>query len=551
MKSPSISLLAKTDKVEVKKYKYLPMNIKLILPSLLISAMAWAQTSVSGYVFEDLNKNQKKENREKGISGVSVSNGAQVVLTDKNGRYSLPITDGQTVFVIKPSGYGVPVNQNNLPQYYYQYKPNGSPADFKYKGTAPTGALAQEVNFALYKQNENKNFDILVFGDPQPRTAKELDYFKRAIVHEAKSNKKNTVFGISLGDLVWDDLSLQKPYADIMREMGLPWYNVMGNHDMNYDAKEDQLSDETFESNFGPANYAFDYGNVHFMVLDDILYPDPRDGKGYWGGFREDQIQFIQKDLKLVDKNKLIVISFHIPLEHHNEDSFRNTDRQKLFDALAPFPNALLLSAHTHVQQQIFYGKAQGWNGAKDLHEYNVGTTCGDWWSGTADDTGLPTSTMRDGTAKGYSFISFNDNQYNVKYKIAGKPEDYQISLYVPKVIPFPSKTSAKILANFFMGSKKDKLQYRIDGGKWQDMDYTETVDPSFAQSVYKWDMTDKLFPGRRPSNPEDAKHIWVAGFGNKLTLGKHKVEVKAEDMYCNQFYASEEFDVQDNIIIP
>ena len=42
MKSPSIFLPAKTDKDEVKKYKYLPMNIKLILPSLLISAMAWA-----------------------------------------------------------------------------------------------------------------------------------------------------------------------------------------------------------------------------------------------------------------------------------------------------------------------------------------------------------------------------------------------------------------------------------------------------------------------------------------------------------------------------
>lgn len=527
------------------------MISKLLLSSVLISTMASSQTSVSGYVFEDLNKNNIRENREKGIAGVSVSNGVQVVLTDKSGRYSLPITDGQTVFVIKPSGYGVPVNQNNLPQYYYQYKPSGSPADFKYKGTAPTGPLPKEVNFGLYLQKEDKNFDILVFGDPQPRTAKELDYFKRAIVHEAKSNKKNTVLGISLGDLVWDDLSLQKPYADVMKEMGLPWYNVMGNHDMNYDAKEDALSDETFESNFGPANYAFNYGNVHFMVLDDILYPDPRDSKGYWGGFREDQIQFIQNDLKLVDKNKLIVIAFHIPLEHHNEDNFRNADRQKLFDALSPFPNALLLSAHTHIQQQLFYGKAQGWNGAKDLHEYNVGTTCGDWWSGTADETGLPTSTMRDGTAKGYSFISFNDNQYKVKYKTAGKPEDYQIGLYVPKVIPFPSKTSAKILANFFMGSKKDKVQYRIDGGKWQDMDYTETIDPSFAQSVYKWDMTDQLFPGRRPSNPEDAKHIWVGGFGNKLTLGKHKVEVKAEDMYGNQFSASQEFDVQDNIIIP
>ncbi len=64
------------------------------------------------------------------------------------------------------------------------------------------------------------------------------------------------------------------------------------------------------------------------MILDDILYPDPRDGKGYWGGFREDQIQFIQNDLKLVDKIKLIVVSFHIPLEHNNEDNFRNADRQ-------------------------------------------------------------------------------------------------------------------------------------------------------------------------------------------------------------------------------
>jgi hypothetical protein len=73
--------------------------------------------------------------------------------------------------------------------------------------------------------------------------------------------------------LVGDNLSLQKPYADVMKEIGLPWYNVMGNHDMNYEAKEDMLSDETFESNFGPANYSFNYGNVHFIILDDILYP--------------------------------------------------------------------------------------------------------------------------------------------------------------------------------------------------------------------------------------------------------------------------------------
>ncbi len=526
------------------------INIKFLMPCVLVSAMAFSQASVSGYIYEDSNKNQKKENREKGIEGVAVSNGVQVVLTDKNGRYSLPVQEEQTIFVIKPSGYQTVLNANNLPQFYYHHKPNGSPADFKYKGVAHTGDLPKELNFPLYPQKEDKNFDILVFGDPQPYTEKELDYFKRGIVNEVKGTKKNAVLGISLGDLVGDNLSLQKPYADVMKEVGLPWYNVMGNHDMNYDAKEDRFSDETFESNFGPANYSFNYGNVHFIILDDILYPDPRDGKGYWGGFREDQLQFIENDLKLVDKNKLIVVSFHIPLEHNNEDSFRNADRQKLFDFLHPFRNVLLLSAHTHIQQQIFYGKKAGWNGMKELHEYNVGTTCGDWYSGTADEAGLPTSTMRDGTAKGYSFISFTDNQYKVKYKTAGKPEEYQIRLYVPKVIP-SSRTSAKVLANFFMGSKKDKVEYRIDGGKWEEMEYDETIDPNFALSVFKWDATEKILPGRRPSNPEMSKHIWEADFPKKLSLGKHTVEVKAVDMYGNEFSASEEFEVQNAIQIP
>lgn len=72
----------------------------------------------------------------------------------------------------------------------------------------------------------------------------------------------------------------------------------MGNHDMNYDASSDILSDETFKKNFGSANYAFNYGNAHFIILDNILYPDPRDGRGYWGGYRLDQLQFLENNLK-------------------------------------------------------------------------------------------------------------------------------------------------------------------------------------------------------------------------------------------------------------
>ena len=528
------------------------MNIKIPAFCLLISTLTFAQTSVSGFVFEDANANAQKERRERGIGNVAVSNGVEVALTDKNGRYTLPLYGDQTIFVIKPENYRTRTDANNLPQFYHHHKPNGSPADFKYKGSAPTGSLPAELNFPLYKSVENKEFQILVFGDPQPYTLKEIDYFRRGIINEVKNNRKKAVFGISLGDLVGDDLTLHQPYIESIKEIGLPWYNVIGNHDMNFDAKEDHLSDETFERNFGPANYAFNYGNVHFMVLDDILYPDPRDGKGYWAGFREDQLKFIENNLKLVPKNKLVVLAFHIQMmpEREGDDHFRLSDRKRLFDLLRPFENVLMMSAHTHKQTQIFYTKGDGWEGDSDLHEYNVGTTSGDWYSGTVDATGVPASVMRDGTYRGYSFIDFKDNKYRIQYKAAGMPDEFQISLYVPKVIA-SRRNSARIVANFFMGSKNDLVEFRVDGGDWKPMNYTESLDPSFLQSVFKWDSANELLQGRRPSNAEESKHIWSASFPGKLPLGVHKLQVRATDRYGKLHTAEQNFEVKEPNPVP
>ena len=519
----------------------------------LCAAFSFAQQQATGYVFEDANKNGIKDRKEKGIANVSVSNGVEVVKTDETGKYALPVENDNIIFVIKPANYATPKSNAQLPQFYYIHKPEGSPKDMKYAGVKPTGKLQKEINFPLYAQKENTQFKVLVFGDPQPYDEKEIDYFRRGIINEVKNNKKDAVFGISLGDLVGDDLSLHPLYIDTVKEIGLPWYNVMGNHDMNYEAKEDKLSDETFEANFGPNNYAFNYGNVHFIVLDDILYPDPRDGKSYWGGFRKDQLDFVENDLKNVNPNQLVVFSFHIQLtpENDGDKHFRMEDRKRLFEILKPFQNVLMMSAHTHKQTQLFYGKKEGWEGIKPIHEFNAGTTSGDWYSGTVDELGVPKSVMRDGTERGYSFVNFNDNQYEITYKVAGKPEDYQINLWVPKVIPFKTKNAARIVANFFMGSKQDKVEYRIDNGEWKEMDYTESIDPDYTNDVLKWDTTQELFTGRRPSNPEASKHIWTAPFSRKLELGTHEVEVRAKDRYGKTYTAKSTFEVKNSTLIP
>lgn len=501
---------------------------------LAFGAASYAQSTATGYVYADANSNGKRDRREQGVAGVSVSNGTQVVVTDAKGRYELPVGEDNLIFVIKPSGYTVPVNENNQPQFYYIHKPNGSPK-LKYGGVAPTGKLPKSVDFALIQQEEPTEFTALVFGDPQAYTEDEIGYFARGVVAEV-AGIADVAFGISLGDLVGDHLALHPSYIQAVGQVGVPWYNLMGNHDMDYDATTDSLADETFEANFGPANYAFNYGNAHFIVLDDILYPDPRDGKGYWGGFRKEQLDFVENDLKNVGKDKLIVLAFHIPLLNEEGEPFRPADRQRLFDILKDHPNTLAMSAHTHFQQQNFYTEKDGWHGEKPFHEYNAGTTSGDWYSGELNEQGIPASNMRDGTPKGYAFLRIKGNQYSIDYKVAGKPKEEQIRLFHPKVVARGRGTQAGIFANFFMGHEGNTVEYRIDGGEWKPMSYTEAPDPGYQWLLFRWDTADELLPGRRPSNAVDSRHLWHGSIPTNLAAGEHRIEVRATDRYGRTF---------------
>lgn len=518
-------------------------KILVLLISTGVYITGVAQSSVTGIVYEDKNGNGKKDKSENGIAGVGVSNGQQVVATDAKGKYTLPIGADNIIFVIKPAEYNLPVTEKKLPVFYYNHKLNGSPEGFKYKGVAPTGVLPKSVDFALLPGTALKDFSSLIFGDPQPYTAEEVEYYAKGVVAEV-AGIQGMQFGLSLGDLVGDSLDLQGPYIDATQKVGLPWFNVMGNHDMNYEAKSDSLSDETFEKNFGPANYSFNYGDVHFIILDNMLYPDPRDGKGYWGGFREDQFTFLDNDLKLVPKDKLVVMAFHIPLRGDDE-SFNMDQRKRLFDLIKDYPNTLTLSAHTHLQRNDLFTEKDGWSRTKPHHEYNAATTSGDWYSGAFDEKGVPASTMRDGTPKGYAFIHFKGNQYTIDFKVVGKDPSYQISVYVPKNTNRVKPTTSMVYANFFMGNETSLVDLRFDGGKWQKMKFSKSFDPYYVASMVQWDYSDSLLGNRRPSLPAESTHLWELAIPKNLKAGQHKVEVRAKDMYGREFTATKGFSVK------
>ena len=93
----------------------------------------------SGLVFEDRNGSGKREPGSRGIAGVMVSNGCDIVRTDTEGRWRLPIADGESVFVIKPPHWSTPLGLGGVPQFSRLHQPGGSPKDIPYRHAGVTG----------------------------------------------------------------------------------------------------------------------------------------------------------------------------------------------------------------------------------------------------------------------------------------------------------------------------------------------------------------------------------------------------------------------------
>lgn len=526
-------------------------SILLIFVTTYIYTQPPTQQTAKGFVFHDTNKNRIKEEAEKGIPEVAVSNGIDIVLTDENGAYEIPVSDDAVIFVIKPKDWMTPLNEENLPQFYYLHKPNGYPENFKFKGVEPTGNLPDEINFPLYPEESSKSYKMVVFGDPQPYNIEQIDFLADDIISEL-IGKHELEFGITMGDIVGDNLDLFSPINQAVAKLGIPWYNVLGNHDINYMAPSDELSDETYESVYGPATYAFVYGDVHFIVVDDVIHESVAGSRKYIGGLRPDQFEFVSNYLELVPKNHLIVLNMHIPLVQHGE-SFRQSDQKKLFDLLKDFPHTLSISAHSHVHNNSFFHQdSTDWQQAKPHHHFNVGTTSGSWWNGMRNELDVPHTLMRDGTPNGYSFITFNGTDYVIDWKVAGSPTGHQMNIHRPRSIVAHQLDTVLLTVNFFNGSEQSKLAYRIKGiSGWTAMEKVDKYDPYYLKIDQRWKRFKEIKlrekwletagpketpPGTPMPAPRISTHLWEANIGSNFPTGRHVIEVRARDRYGRVF---------------
>jgi hypothetical protein len=414
-----------------------------------------------------------------GLEGVPVTDGVTVAQTDADGRYQLAASPRQPfVYLSVPAGYQLPTHENGTAQFY-------RPLD------ASSGDSAT-ASFSLAPLDRDDGEHAFLFlADPQTQTPAEMEQFQAEAVPDVRETVEGLgdrpVFGVGGGDLVFDDLSLFSGYEAAVRQMDIPFVQVVGNHDLNFDAPGDPGSTATFRQHFGPEYYSFDRGAVHYVVLDDVYWPGS-DGFGqetddYLGHIDPTQLAWLEQDLALVEDGRPVVVLTHIPAlstayERRGQPTptvrGRIGNRAALYELLDPF-DAHIVSGHVHENEHRF---------ADGPHEHVVGTVCGAWWTGPV---------CYDGTPKGYAVYEANGESVEWRYKAVGRDADHQMRTYPVGADP---TAPDEWIANVWGATDDWTVVWYEDGIRTGHMARRTGVDP----------MTRRLYEG--DDQPE--KHTWV-----------------------------------------
>lgn len=561
-----------------KPTSHLRFTLPLLGLLLTTSEAAMAQCGVSsphetarGSVYADDNGDGRRQSAESGIAGVVVSNGCEVVLTDGNGDYEIELAPTEILFISKPAAYDVPVDADNVPQFFYRHYPQGTPnqvagtsVEWLFPVVEPTGPLPARIDFALRPlAGAATDFTAHGFADTQARFETSQDMLREDLINPLIGNPYGVDFGLTVGDVANDNLAIYPRHKAMMGLMGIPQWYLPGNHDINFESPEAWYANETYKRYFGPTYYSFNHGNVHFVALNNVEYAGAGEefADGHYRGYiTTNQLQWLERDLALVDPDKLIVIATHIPLVAEASDGSSppttgpDTENfAELLRILEPFEHLYGLAGHdTSNSWKVEVDHRHGREGLPWIAHTLAEVRGNGWTRGPKDLRGVRDAMMEDGNPNGYYLLRFND------------------TTLVPEFIPFPFGPDAgrrlritldpllqlpedgaihrgylapgtDVVVNLFDGGVRDRAWMSLDGGPRVAMTYTVRTDP-FVEYVHAQlaDTEDEFGRATRSS------HIWQAALPDSLESGLHHVVVTSEDEFGQHHRGTFTFEVLD-----
>ena len=435
----------------------LALPLQAAPPDTLIADAPWIATpevrgeaagrTVRGVVFADANRNGLHDTSEAGVEGVLVSNGRDWTRTDANGAYALAIRDDMNLTVVQPSEWRVPTNARLQPQYFYIHKEGGTGYDLRFGGLPDTGPAPARVNFPLTQRAAAAEpFSCAVLGDPQTYSNEQISWLRNGVgaaLVEADLDANDCM--LHLGDVVGDDLGLLDRLFEVTAAAGAPQWAVIGNHDIDFDARTNADKADSWRHRVGPNYFAFEQGNVLFVGLDNVFYPcnasdvargrtHCAEGNDYNGRLTETQLTWLAGLLDRTPEDRLVVLAHHIPLVSFADPTspkHQTDNATRLYDLLDG-REALSLSGHTHSLENHAPGQHfAGWVEAVGVEALPfrhivAGAASGAWFQGDFNTFGVPMALQRMGAPQGYLHLDIDGSSYRERYVGARMPERSQ-----------------------------------------------------------------------------------------------------------------------------
>ena len=440
-----------------------------------------------------------------GLSGVGVTDGRRVVETGTDGRFELHSSMQQHfVYLSVPAGYRIPRSETGTARFYQPLRPDAN------------GEM--QVHFELEPLGtSDETHAFLAVADPQAQDEREMDFFLNRTVPDlretARAMDASTVFGVTCGDITFDSPELYPEYEAGIRRTGVPFFQVLGNHDMDYGGRTDEASAQTFRGQFGPPNYSFDRGAVHYIVLDNVFW----NRAAYFGYLDGEQMAWLEQDLARVEEGRPVVVFMHIPAlstRYRREgkgqpNPSRNvTNREALYALLEPYQSHII-TGHTHENEHVF---EQG------THEQVCGTACGAWWTG-------PVCT--DGTPNGYAVYEVEGERIRWRYKATRHGADHQLRVYSRGSDP---EAPDEFVANVWNWDPEWEVRWFADGEPRGSMARRVGLDP-LARRRYQGDEK----PERRSwVDPVPTGHLFYA----PQPADAERIRVEATDRWGRTYTA-------------
>ncbi len=364
------------------------------------------------------------DNEGKGLEKVVVTDGEQCVRTLFDGSFYLN-TDSATakfIYISTPSGYLPPV-EGGLPKFYKVLS-----------DITPSGGLYNCGDFTLTPVANPDRYTLLISADPQPRRKENWNVMEWIAYHsldvcddlylelkeKAATISDRQVYGICLGDVVHEDMSLYSNYVSSLSGVGYPTYNVIGNHDYNPAAADDEAGDDEFESYFGPCSYSFNIGKIHYIVLDDLLMEKDENDKltksGH--GLSERIWAWLQADLSYIPTDTKLMVCAHAPMFRMESGSERtNTQAHgRDYGALfALYPEVHAWAGDTHGSFNYIYPSSHRNN---KVQVHIVARSTGELWTNEY---------LANGTPRGFTVVEVDGNDITWRFH----PNKYQKAAWI------------------------------------------------------------------------------------------------------------------------